>query len=91
MSFLDIIILLVVAGLAGGIGKALSGFSRGGCFLSIIIGFIGALIGTWLARELKLPEIFSLNIGNTNFPVIWAIIGAGLFTAVLGLITSRKD
>lgn len=91
MSLLDIIILLVVAGIAGGIGKALSGFSRGGCFLSVVVGFIGALIGTWLARELKLPEIFVLNIGTTRFPVIWAIIGAGLFTAVLGLITSKKD
>lgn len=90
MSLFDILILLIVAGIAGGIGKALSGYSRGGCFISIVVGFIGALIGTWLARKLQLPELFMIDIGGTSFPLLWAIIGAGLFTAVLGLF-SRRD
>ncbi|MEQ1840666.1 MAG: hypothetical protein ABL994_09660 [Verrucomicrobiales bacterium] len=41
----------------------------------------------WLAGKLGLPEIFVVNIGGKNFPIIWSIVGATLFVAVLGLIT----
>ena len=89
MSFLEIIILLIIAGISGSIGQALVGFSRGGCFLSIAVGFIGALIGTWLAHKMNLPEIFVINVGEVAFPVVWAILGAVVFTAILSLITPR--
>jgi len=69
---------------------ALTGFSRGGCFLSIVVGFIGALLGTWIARELNLNEFFVINIGDVAFPVLWAIIGAAIFTGILSLL-SPKD
>ena len=39
-----------------------------------VVGFIGALIGTWISRELNLTEIFVINIGDVAFPVVWAII-----------------
>ena len=39
MSFMEIIILLIIAGISGAIGQALTGFSSGGCFLSIAVGF----------------------------------------------------
>ncbi len=89
MSFLEIIILLIIAGISGSIGQTLVGFSRGGCFLSIAVGFIGALIGTWLAHKMNLPEIFVINVGEVAFPVVWAILGAVVFTAILSLITPR--
>ena len=90
MTLLEFLLLLLIAGIAGSIGQALSGFSRGGCFLSIIVGFIGALLGTWLSRELHLPEFFVLDIGDVGFPVVWAIIGAALFTGVLSLLSPGK-
>ncbi len=90
MSLIDFIILLVVAGIIGAIGQSLAGFSRTGCLGSIALGFIGALIGVWLSRALHLPELLNLNIGGTIFPVIWSIIGAALFVAVLGLITRGR-
>lgn len=89
MSLIDILILLLVAGLCGSLGQAISG-SRGGCLVSIALGFIGAIIGMWLARSLKLPELFAVNIGGTSFPIIWSIIGAALFVAVIGLLTRRR-
>ncbi|MBZ0198691.1 MAG: GlsB/YeaQ/YmgE family stress response membrane protein [Ignavibacteriaceae bacterium] len=91
MSFIEIILLLIVAALTGSIGKAISGYSHGGCIVNIVVGFIGALIGTWIARQMKLPELFVLDIGNKSFPVIWAIIGAVVFTSVLGILSSRKS
>ncbi len=91
MSFIDLILLLIVAAITGSIGKAITGFSRGGCIVNIVVGFIGAAIGTWIAREMKLPELFILDIGNKSFPVIWAIIGAVVFTAVLSLFSSKRS
>ncbi len=90
MTLIDFIILLIVAGITGAIGQSLAGFSRTGCLGSIALGFIGALIGVWLARSLHLPELLNVNIGGTVFPVVWSIIGSALFVAFLGLITRGR-
>ena len=87
---IDILIPLLVAGIAGSIARSLSGFSRGGCIISIIVGFIGAMIGSWLSRELQLPDPFILHIRGSNYSILWTIIGAVIFTAVLSLITPGK-
>ena len=62
MSILQFLLLLLVAGVCGSLGQTLAGFSRGGCLVSIALGFVGALVGTWLARLLGLPAIFTLHI-----------------------------
>lgn len=87
MGLVEFVILLVIAGVCGSIAQALVGVSRGGCLVSIALGFIGALLGTWLAREAGLPEMISINVGDRPFPIIWSIIGAALFAAVLSLIS----
>ena len=89
MTLIDLLILLVVAGLCGALGQAITGFSRGGCLVSIALGFIGALIGLWLARQMGLPELFTVHIGTTNFPIVWSIIGSALFVAIISLLTRR--
>jgi len=89
---IDIIISLIIAGIAGAIARTLVGFDRGGCIISIIVGFIGAMIGTWLARELNFPDLIAFNIRGNSYPILWTIIGAVIFTAVLSLITpGRKN
>ena len=91
MTLLELLVLLVVAGICGALGQAISGFSRGGCLVSIALGFVGALLGTWLARQLGLPELLVVPIGDgRGFPVVWSIIGAALFVAVIGLLTRRR-
>lgn len=90
MTFLDFLILLIVAGLCGALGQAITGYSRGGCLVAIAVGFIGALLGRWLAGLLGLPELFTLNVGGTAFPIIWSIIGGALFVAVLALLSGRR-
>lgn len=90
MGIIDFLILLLIAGICGAIGQALVGYSRGGCLAAIALGFIGALLGTWLARALDLPLIFAITIEGTAFPVIWSIIGSALFVAVLALIAGRR-
>jgi len=89
MTLFDLLILLLVAGICGSLGQAISGFSRGGCLVSIALGFVGAVLGMWLARAMNLPELFAVRIGTTTFPLVWSIIGSALFVAVLGLLTRR--
>jgi uncharacterized membrane protein YeaQ/YmgE (transglycosylase-associated protein family) len=88
MTIFDVIILLLVASICGSVAMALGGFSRSGCFVSIAVGFVGAMIGMWLGRTFALPELFLLEIGNVRFPIAWSIIGAVIFVVVFRLLTS---
>jgi uncharacterized membrane protein YeaQ/YmgE (transglycosylase-associated protein family) len=88
---IDILISLVIAGIAGAIAKSLVGLNRGGCIISIVVGFIGAMIGTWLARELNLPDLIVFYIRGTEYHILWTILGAVIFTAVLSLFTPGKS
>ena len=90
MTILDLVVLLLIAGVCGALGQAISGFSRGGCLVSIALGFIGAVLGMWLARQLGLPELFSIQIGTTSFPIVWSIIGSALFVAIIALLTRSR-
>jgi uncharacterized membrane protein YeaQ/YmgE (transglycosylase-associated protein family) len=86
----SLIILLIVSFLVGWIGQTIAGYSHRGCLTSTALGFIGAVIGSWAVKQFKLPPIWELKVGNTNFPVVWAIIGAALVVAILGLLTRRR-
>jgi uncharacterized membrane protein YeaQ/YmgE (transglycosylase-associated protein family) len=90
MTLLQLIILLIIAGICGALGRAIVGYSRGGCLVSIAVGFIGALLGMWIANALKLPELFTVEVGDVPFPIIWSIIGAALFVAVITMLTRRR-
>jgi uncharacterized membrane protein YeaQ/YmgE (transglycosylase-associated protein family) len=89
MTLTGLIILVGIAALAGAVGQALAGYSLGGCLVSIVVGFIGAFLGLWLARQLGLPEPFPVSIDGETFPVLWAIIGSTVFALVLGLVARR--
>jgi len=90
LSLLSFIILLIIAGICGSIAQSIVGYSHGGCVVSIVVGFIGALIGEWMAGKLLLPELFVVNIGGTSFPVIWSILGAIVFTGIISLLFKRR-
>ena len=89
MTLFDLLILMLIAGLCGAIGQAIAGYSRGGCLVSVALGFVGAAVGLWVARGLGLPEMFALSVGGSTFPVVWAILGSALFVAFIGLLSRR--
>jgi uncharacterized membrane protein YeaQ/YmgE (transglycosylase-associated protein family) len=86
MSLTELLVLLIIAAICGGIGQSLAGFDIGGCLVSIVVGFIGAYIGMWMAGKFGLPEIFAVNIGGRTFPIIWAIVGSAVLTLIIALI-----
>ena len=89
MSLTSLLILLIVAGICGSIGRAIAGYSHGGCLVSIALGFIGAIVGSWLADVLHLPHLYLVSVGGESFPIIWSIIGSALFVAVISFFTRR--
>jgi uncharacterized membrane protein YeaQ/YmgE (transglycosylase-associated protein family) len=86
MTLIDFLVLALVAAICGMIGESLVGYSVGGCVTSAVIGYIGAFVGLWMARQFGLPELFTVTIGGSSIPVIWSIIGSALLVASLALV-----
>jgi uncharacterized membrane protein YeaQ/YmgE (transglycosylase-associated protein family) len=85
-----LIVLVVIAAICGAVGKALAGGARGGLLVSVALGFIGALLGPWIARRFGLTEPFVLHLSGQTFPILWSIIGAAVFVALLHLMSGRS-
>ncbi len=82
MTLGSVFLLLLVAGVCGSLAQGLTGYSHGGCLVSIALGFVGAVLGTWLAHLLGLGEMLTIQFGGQSFPIVWSIIGAILFVAL---------
>ncbi len=90
MTLIQIILLAIIAAVAGAIGQALAGYSLGGFLASLVLGFLGALFGSWLARQLGLPELLTLNVAGEPFPVVWSIVGALIIALLVGLVARPR-
>jgi uncharacterized membrane protein YeaQ/YmgE (transglycosylase-associated protein family) len=90
ISISGLLILIVIAAVCGAIGKSIAGSARGGLLVSIVLGFIGALLGPWVGQRLGLAEPFSVSIEGETFPILWSIVGAALFVSVLHLVSRRR-
>jgi hypothetical protein len=45
----------------------------------------------WIAEKMGLPELLSVPIGDeVHFPIIWSVIGATLFVAVIALLARPR-
>ncbi|MCX6551294.1 MAG: GlsB/YeaQ/YmgE family stress response membrane protein [Acidobacteria bacterium] len=84
-----LVLLLAIAAVCGAIGRAIAGDVRGGLIVSTALGFIGALIGPWVAAQLRLSEPFMIHISGHPYPVLWSIIGAAIFVAIVHLFYRR--
>ncbi|MEZ4615768.1 MAG: GlsB/YeaQ/YmgE family stress response membrane protein [Caldilineaceae bacterium] len=69
---------------------AIADYSVGGCVISIVVGFVGAFLGMWLARQFGLPELFVITVDGEPFPVVWSLIGSAVLAAIVGLIARPR-
>jgi len=90
MTLTSFLLLLLIAALCGAVGQALAGYSLGGCLVSIVVGFVGALLGMWIARQFGLTTFFVLDVGGEAFPVVWSIIGSALLALIVGWINRGR-
>ena len=87
LTLTGLLLLLVIAGICGAIGRALGGGTRGGFLMSIVVGFVGALLGLLLARQLHLPEVLSVTVDGRPFPILWSILGGALLVALVNMVS----
>jgi uncharacterized membrane protein YeaQ/YmgE (transglycosylase-associated protein family) len=86
-SLIGFLLLLVLALVVGIAAKAIMGFHRGGLIASIALGFIGGLVGIWIANATGLPTLLAFDVGGMTFPVVWALIGTIVVIAIVSLFT----
>jgi uncharacterized membrane protein YeaQ/YmgE (transglycosylase-associated protein family) len=98
MGLIELLILLVIAGICGVIAEFIVGFSPGGFVVSIVVGVIGAYLGSYLASLLGLPQYAPVSLllptAVYNFDMLWAVIGSillvGLIKALRGTGRGRR-
>ena len=91
MTIIGFLVLVLIAAITGSLGMSITGYSRGGCLFSAIVGFLGAFIGMWVARQFGLPELIPVTIEGETFPVVWSIIGSAILSILLGaLVRGRR-
>ena len=91
MTILQFLVLILIAAVCGAIGQSLAGYSLGGCLVSAVVGFLGAFLGMWLARQLGLPEVLAVRVGGETFPVLWSIVGSAILALIVGLLSRRRS
>ena len=87
MTLLGFFILLFVAAVCGSIGTSIAGNPPKGCLTSIVLGLVGALIGSWISRELGIKDFLTIQ----GIPILWSIVGSALFVALIGFLTGKKQ
>jgi uncharacterized membrane protein YeaQ/YmgE (transglycosylase-associated protein family) len=87
---MDFIFLLIVAAILGGIGARLAGQDNNGCFMSIILGLIGAMLGRAASENFGIGDIWTISLGGTSVPVLSTIVGSALFVALLNLLSGKS-
>jgi uncharacterized membrane protein YeaQ/YmgE (transglycosylase-associated protein family) len=94
MGLIELLILLVIAGICGVIAEFIVGFSPGGFVVSIVVGVIGAYLGSYLANQLGLPQYLpvSMLLPTTayDFSLLWAIVGSILLVALIKALRTGR-
>jgi uncharacterized membrane protein YeaQ/YmgE (transglycosylase-associated protein family) len=85
MSIVELILLILVGAICGAIAELLVGYSPGGFFVSVVIGFLGAVLGTWVATQIGLPAVLQVTIGGYTIEILWAILGAVILLLIISL------
>lgn len=84
-------LLLLIAVGCGTLVQSLAGFTRGGCLMSVVAAYAGAIAGHWLSRGLDLPyEPLRFQIDGRTFPIAWPIAGAAVFPTALNLLLHAR-
>ena len=86
MSFISIVILCFIAAVCGSLGATIAGYSSRGCLTNVVLGLAGAIIGTWLSHIVHVRDFLYLK----GIPIIWSVIGAALFVAILNFLCRPK-
>ncbi|MCH7472743.1 GlsB/YeaQ/YmgE family stress response membrane protein [bacterium] len=86
MGLLDFIMYLLIAGVCGFAASTLMGARRMNVVMLVLLGFVGALVGTFIAKYFEFPLFWQLQIGDRSFAVVWAFLGSLLVVGIVSFI-----
>ncbi len=86
MTLFGFLLLVLIGAFCGALAEMLVGYSPGGFFASVVVGFLGAFLGTYLARRIGLPSALAITVEGYTIEIIWAILGAVVLVGALALI-----
>ena len=86
MTIVGFLLLILVGALCGALAELIVGFSVGGFLASVVVGFLGAAIGGWLAPRIGLPSVLAVRIEGYTIEIVWSVLGAVVLLAVVALI-----
>ncbi len=89
MGILNFLLMILIAGVIGYAASALMGARRMHILAVVGLGFVGTLVGPWLANFLHLREPMPILVGGTPFSLVWSIVGAALVVAIVSMIRSH--
>jgi len=90
MTLVEALVLLLVAGLCGGIAQVVTGFRRGLLLVFVGFAFFGGMLGVWITRFAGLRDPFAIAIGEGTFPVIGPVMGAIVLVVMVGALAPRR-
>ena len=91
LSLTQIGVWLVIALICGAVAQALLGYSHIGLLSATALGLLGALVGTWLASALRLPQMLTINVFGVQAELLWCTVGAILVIALTQALRSRRS
>ena len=65
-------------------------YSHIGLVSATALGLLGALVGTWLASALRLPQMLTISVFGVQAELLWCTIGAILVIALMQPLRSRR-
>jgi len=83
---MSIIVFLIIGGIIGWLAARVMGRDEG-VFASVIIGIIGAFIGSWIARAIGTTTNTYLAFSWSG--VLWSFIGAIVLVAIMNAFQHR--
>jgi len=90
MTFVEFILYLVIAGICGAVARAIAGGTSRGFIVSILVGFVGAFLGVWIARMTRLPRLVVVTVEGHPFPIVWSIVGGIMLVSIAQALLPRR-
>lgn len=90
MDLLQLLILIVIAGICGAVAEWIVGFKPGGLLVSIIVGVVGAYLGGWVGSLLPF-DLFSwttIVVNSVPINLFWSTAGSIVLLALLHALRS---
>jgi uncharacterized membrane protein YeaQ/YmgE (transglycosylase-associated protein family) len=85
-QILRIFYYLVIAFVIGTLAQILTGYRKRALFTTLVLGFIGVVVGDKLAYTLRFPHIIPPIFGIS---IVWSILGAVVFILLYSLLRGR--